>query len=114
MVCQECGNNSNGIFTLALGVLVYAILAVLREFTATITNVGEVLRSYIQKVMVFYDKEVITRCGGILQNTIMCGVTILPYYCTALETTTFAADVFGGKRIKCIYIALRERLCLLG
>ena len=99
MVCQKCGNNNNGTFTLALSVLVYTILAVLREFTATITNVGEVLMSYIQKVMVFDDKEVITRCGGILQNTIMRGVTILPYYCTALETTTFAADVFGGKRI---------------
>ena len=99
MVCQECGNNSNGTFTLALSVLVYTILAVLREFTATITNVGEVLRSYIQKVMVFDDKEVITRCGGILQNTIMRGVTILPYYCTALETTTFATDIFGGNRI---------------
>ena len=77
MVCQECGNNSNGIFTLALSVFVYAIFAVLREFTATITNVDEVLRSYIQKAMVFDNKEVITRCGGILQNTIMRGMTIL-------------------------------------
>ena len=36
MVCQECGNNNNGTFTLAISVLVYAILAVLREVTATI------------------------------------------------------------------------------
>ena len=52
VVCQECGNNSNGTFTLAISVLVYAILAVLREFTAAITNISEVLGSYIQKVMV--------------------------------------------------------------
>ena len=49
--------------------------------------------------MVFDYKEVITRCGGVLQNTIMRGVTILPYYCTALKTTTFAVNVFGGKHI---------------
>ena len=99
MVCQECGNNSNGTFTLAISVLVYAILAVLREFTAAITNISEVLGSYIQKVMVFDNKEVITRCVGVLQNTIMHGVTILSCYCTALETTTFAVNVLGGKHI---------------
>ena len=99
VVCQECDNNSNGTFSLAISVLVYVILAVLRGFTAAITNISEVLGSYIQKVMGFDNKEVITRCVGVLQNTIMRGVTILPCYCTALETTTFAVNVFGGKHI---------------
>ena len=99
VVCKECGNNSNCTFPLAISVLVYAILAVLRGFTAAITNISEVLGSYIPKVMVFDNKEVITRCVGVLQNTIMRGVTILPCYCTALETTTFAVNVLGGKHI---------------
>ena len=99
VVCQECGNNSNGTFPLAISVRVYAILAVLREFTAAIANISEALGSYIQKVMVFDNKEVITRCVGVLQNTIMRGATILPCYCTALETTTFAVNVLGGKHI---------------
>ena len=47
VVCQECGNNSNGTFPLAISVLVYAILAVLRESTPAITNISEVLGSYI-------------------------------------------------------------------
>ena len=49
--------------------------------------------------MVFDNKEEITRCVGVLQNTIMHSVTILPCYCTALETTTFAVNVLGGKHI---------------
>ena len=84
-------------------VLVYAILAVLREFTAAITHISEALGSTIQKVMVFDNKEEITRCVGVLQNTIMCGLTILPCYCTALETTTFSVNVLGGKHIN-VYI----------
>ena len=99
VVFQECGNNSNSTFHLAISVLVYAILAVLRESTAAITNISEVLGSYIQKVMVFDNKEEITRCVGVLQNTIMRGVTILPCYCTALKTTTFAVNVLAGRRI---------------
>ena len=99
VICQECGNNSNGTFPLAISVLVYAILAVLRESTAAITNISKVLGSCIQKVMVFDNKEEITRCVGVLQNTIICGVTILSYYCTALETTTFAVNVLAGRHI---------------
>ena len=95
VVCKECGNNSNGTFPLAISVLVYAILAVLRESTAAITNISKVLGSCIQKVMVFDNKEEITRCVGVLQNTIIRGVTILPYYCTTLETTTFSVNVFA-------------------
>ena len=113
VVCQECGNNSNGTFPLAISVLVYAILAVLREFTAAITNISKVLGSYIQKVMVFDTKEEITRCVGVLQNTIMRGVTILPYYCTALETTTFPVNVLGGKHINA-YIFPSRTFMLLG
>ena len=99
VVCQECGNNSNGTFPLAISVLVYAILAVLRELTAAITNISKALGSYIQKVMVFDTKEEVTRCVGVLHNTIMRGVTILSPYCTALETTTFLGNVLGGKHI---------------
>ena len=99
VVCQECGNNSNGTFPLTISVLVNAILSVLRESTAAITNISEVLGSYIQKVMVFDNKEEITRCVGVLQNTIVRGVTILPCYCTALETTTLAVNVLAGRHI---------------
>ena len=99
VVCKECGNNSNGTFPLTISVLVYAILAVLRESTAAITNISKVLGSCIQKVMVFGNKEEITRCVGVLQNTIIRGVTILPYYCTTLETTTFPVNVLEGKHI---------------
>ena len=99
VVCQECGNNSNGTFPLAISVLVYAILAVLRELTAAITNISKVLGSYIQKVMILDTKEEVTRCVGVLQNTIMRGVTILSHYCTALETTTILGNVLGRKHI---------------
>ena len=65
VVCQECesGNNSNSTLPLlAISVLVYAILAILRESTAAITNISEVLGSCIQKVMVFDNKKQLTRC----------------------------------------------------
>ena len=96
VVCQEYGNNSNGTFPLAISVLVYAILAVLRESTAAITSISKVLGSCIQKVMVFDNKKEITRYVGVLQNTIIRGMT---YYCTTLETTTFPVNVLAGKHI---------------
>ena len=43
VVCQECGNNSNGTLPLAISVLTYAIVAALRESTAAITNISKVL-----------------------------------------------------------------------
>ena len=100
VVCQECesGNNSNGTLPLlAINVLVYAILAILRESTAVITNISKVLGSCIQKVMVFDNKKQLTRCMEVLQNTIICGVTILPYYYATRETTTFPGNVSAGK-----------------
>ena len=66
VVCQECDNNSNSTFSLSISVLIYVILAFLRGFTAVITNISEVLGSYMQKVMGFDNKEVITRCVGVL------------------------------------------------
>ena len=50
--------------------------------------------------MIFDSKKQLTRCMKELQNTIRYGVTILPYYCTTHETTTFAGNVSAGKRIK--------------
>ena len=100
MVCQECesGNNSNGTLPLlAISVLVYAILTILRESTAAITNISKVLGSCIQKVMVFDNKKQLTRCMEVLQNTIIRGVTILPYYYATHETTTFPGNVSAGK-----------------
>ena len=99
VVCQECGNNSNGTLPLAISVLVYAILAVLRESTAAITNISKVLGSCMQKVMIFDNKKQLTRCMKVLQNTIRRGVTILPYYYAAHETTKFAGNVSAGKHI---------------
>ena len=60
VVCQECGNNSNGTLPLAISVLVYAILPILRESTAAITNISKVLGSCIPKVMVFDNKKQLT------------------------------------------------------
>ena len=100
MVCQECGNNSDGTLPLAISVLTYTILAVLRESTAAITNISKVLGSCTQKVMIFDSKKQLTRCMKELQNTIRYGMTILPYYCATHETTTFAGNVSAGKRIK--------------
>ena len=100
VVCQECesGNNSNGTLPLlAISVLVYAILAILRESTAAITNISKVLGSCIQKVMVFDNKKQLTRGMEVLQNTILRGVTILPYYYATRETTTFPGNVSAGK-----------------
>ena len=99
VVCQECGNNSNSTLPLANSVLVYAILAILRESTAAITNISKVLGSCIQKVMVFDNKKQLTKCMKILQNTIIRGVTILPYYYATRETTTFSGNVSAGKHI---------------
>ena len=99
VVCQECGNNSNGTLPLAISVLVYAILAILRKSTATITNISKVLGSCFQKVMVFDNKKQLTRCMKVLQITIICGVTILPYYYATRETTTFSGNVSAGKHI---------------
>ena len=100
VVCQECesGNNSNGTLPLlAISVLVYAILAILQESTAAITNISKVLGSCIQKIMVFDNKKQLTRCMEVLQNTIIRGVTILPYYYATRETTTFPGNVSAGK-----------------
>ena len=99
VVCQECGNNSNGTLPLAISVLVYAILAILRESTTAITNISKVLGSCIQKVMVFDNKKQLTRCMKVLQNTIIRGVTILPYYYATREATTFSGNVSAGKHI---------------
>ena len=100
VVCQECGNNSNGTLPLAISVLVYAILAVLRKSTAAITNISKVLGSCMQKVMIFDNKKQLTRCMKVLQNTVRRDMTILPYYYATRETTTFAGNVSAGKHIK--------------
>ena len=92
VVCQECesGNNSNGSLPLlAIGVLVYSILAILRESTAAITNISKVLGSCIQKVMVFDNRKQLSIYMEVLQNTIIRGVTILLYYYATRESTTF-------------------------
>ena len=102
VVCQECesGNNSNDTLPLlAISVLVYSILAILRESTAAITNISKVLGSCIQKVMVFDNKKQQTRCMEVLQNTIIRGVTILLYYYATRESTTFPGNVSAGKHI---------------
>ena len=102
VVCQECesGNNSNGTLTLlAISVLVYSILAILRESTAAITNISKVLGSCIQKVMVFDNKKQLTRCMEVLQNTIIRGVTILLYYYATRKSTTFPGKISAEKHI---------------
>ena len=113
VVCQECGNNSNGTFPLAISVLVYAILAVLRESIAAITNISEVLGSYIQKVMVFDNKE--------KNNEMRRSITEYDHarrdYSSSLlhssRDDNICSKRFGGKTHKCLYIPLRGRLCFL-
>ena len=102
MVCQECesDNNSNSAQTLiAISFLDYSILAILRESTAAITDISKGWCSYIRKVMVLDNRKQLTRCMEVLQNTIIRGVTILPYYYATRESTTFLGNVSAGKRV---------------
>ena len=102
VVCQECesDNNSNSAHPLvAISFLDYSILAILRESTAAITNISKGWCSYIRKVMVLNNRKQLTRCMEVLQNTIIRGVTILPYYYATRESTTFLGNVSAGKRV---------------
>ena len=95
VVCQECesDNNSNSAQTLiAISFLDYSILAILRESTAAITDISKGWCSYIRKVMVLDNRKQLTRCMEVLQNTIIRGVAILPYYYATRESTTFRRE----------------------
>ena len=63
--------------------------------------------------MVFDNKEEITRCVGVLQNTIMRGVAILPLLLHNSRDDNGCSKRFGRETHKCMYIPLRERLRLL-
>ena len=54
----------------------------------------------MQKVIIFDNEKLLTRCMKVLQNTIRRGVTILPYYYATCETITFAGNVSAGRHIK--------------
>ena len=49
--------------------------------------------------MVFDNKKQLTRCMEVLQNTIIRGGTILPYYYATRESTTFPGNILAGKHI---------------
>ena len=77
----ESGNNSNSAHPLvAISFLEFPILTILRESTATITNISKRLCSCIRKVMFLNNSKPLTRCMKVLQNTIIRRVTIFPYY----------------------------------
>ena len=49
--------------------------------------------------MDFDNKKKLTRCMEVSQNTIIRGVTILPYYYATRETTALYGNVSAGKHI---------------
>ena len=98
----ECvsGNNSNSAHPLVeISFLDYPILAILREFTAAITNISKGLCSCIRKVMFLNNSKQLTRCMKVLQNTIIRIVIIFPYYYTTYELATFGQNVSAGKHL---------------
>ena len=102
VVCQECesGNNSNSAHPLvAISFLDYPILAILQESTAAIINISKGLCSHIRKVMFLNHSKQLTRCVKVLQDTIIRGVTILPYYYATHAPIPFTRNVSAGKHV---------------
>ena len=93
----------------------YSALSSLRESAAAIIGISEGLCSCIHKVMFLNNSKQLIRCMKVLQNTIICGVTIFtnsspssklklaaPYLCPDYATcalATFAKNVLTGKRL---------------
>ena len=88
----------------------YSALSILRESAAAIIGISEGLCSCIHKVMFSNNSKQLTRCMKVLQNTIICGVTICtnhspssmlklfaPYCYATRAPTTFGKNVLAGK-----------------
>ena len=88
----------------------YSALSILRESAAAIIGISERLCSCIHKVMFSNNSKQLTRCMKVLQNTIICGVTICtndspssmlklfaPYCYATRAPTMFGKNVLGGK-----------------
>ena len=104
----------------------YSALSILRGSAAPIIGISEGLCSCIRKVIFLNDNQQLTRCMKVLQNTIICGVTICnnrspssmlktcaPYYCSDYATrtpTTFARNVLAGKHLD-VYIFPSTDFC---
>ena len=88
----------------------YSALSSLRGSAAAIIGISEGLCSCIHKVMFSNNSKQLTRCMKILQNTIICGVTICtnhspssmlklfaPYCYATRAPITFGKNVLAGK-----------------
>ena len=100
---------------IVLSFLDYSALSSLRESAAAIIGIREGLCSCIHKVMFLNNSKQLIRCMKVLQNTIICEVTICtnrspsgrlklaaPYLCPDYATcalATFAKNVLAGKRL---------------
>ena len=108
-----------------LSFLDYSALSSLRESAAAIIGISEGLCSRIHKVMFLNNSKQLIRCMKVLQNTIICGVTICtnrspssmlklfaPYYYATRALTTFGKNVLAGKHFD-MYIYSHPRTSVL-
>ena len=111
-----------------LSFLDYSALSSLRESAAVIIGISEGLCSCIYKVMFLNNSKQLIRCMKVLQNTIICEVTICtnrspsgrlkpaaPYVCPDYATyalATFAKNVLAGNHLD-IYIYSHPRTSVL-
>ena len=111
---------------IVLSFLDYSALSSLGESAAAIIGISEGLCSCIHKVMFLNNSKQLIRCMKVLQNTIICEVTICtnrsptgrlklaaPYVCPGYATyaqATFAKKVLAGKHLD-IYIFPSADFC---
>ena len=106
-----------------LSFLDYSALSSLRESAAAIIGISEGLCSRIHKVMFLNNNKQLIRCMKVLQNTIICGVTICtnhspssmlklfaPYCYATRDLITFGKNVLAGKHFD-IYIFPSADFC---